>query len=185
MDTDNKRSSKQALIEAGFKVLHTNPGASLAEVASAAGVGRATLHRYFSSRERLVSELAQIAISEMDTAVEEACRHSQTAFEALRDSMQALIPLGDRYGFLMHEFVEQDEAVIAEFERQQRETEELVSAIMDEGKLDRAVPVRWVVRSYEYLIYAAWDSVYRQELTPAQAGDLAWRSLIQGTGVNT
>lgn len=182
MATINKLTSRDALIEAGFSVLHSNPGATLADVATAAGVGRATLHRYFASRELLVRELAQIAMDEMDVAVDEACRDSASAADALRDSLTALVPLGDRYGFLMMESLEQDETIMAEFDRIQRETEELVGAAVEEGAFDPLVPVSWIVRTYEYLIYTAWDSVRKEELTPTQAGDLAWRTLLSGVG---
>ena len=44
-------SSRDAIIEAAFAVFSKNPGAPLADVAGRAGVGRATLHRHFASRE--------------------------------------------------------------------------------------------------------------------------------------
>ena len=182
MTSVRKLSSRDALIEAGFTVLHNNPGANLSDVAQAAGVGRATLHRHFASRELLVRELAKIAMAEMDAAVDEACRDSATAADALRDCMAALVPLGDRYGFLMLESLEQDEVIMADFERQQRETEEWVVAATEEGLFDPQVPVDWIVRTYEYLIYTAWDSVRQQELTPAQASALAWRTFTSGVG---
>ena len=182
MKSRRRLTSREALLEAGFRVLHHNPGASLSDIAEEAGVGRATLHRHFSSRELLVSELAQTAIAEMDSAVEEACRDSVTAGAALRDALTALIPLGDRYGFLMHEPLDTDETLSAEFGRQQRETEELVLAAVEEGVFDPAVPVSWIVRADAYLIYTAWEGVREEEVTPTQAADLAWRTLTAGLG---
>ena len=49
--------AEATLLGAGLAFLSRNPAASLAEVAEVAGVGRATLYRYFSSRANLVRGL--------------------------------------------------------------------------------------------------------------------------------
>lgn len=180
-----KIATPDAIAEAGFRVLSRNPGANLAEVANAAGVTRATLHRYFPSRQALTAELAQRAIQEMEDAVEIACANSTTAGEALRDSLIALIPLGDRYGFLAHEELNHDAAIEAEFLRIQAETSEWIEAAKLEGVFDHAVPTAWINRAYDYLLYSAWDSVRAEETTPSQAADLAWRTLTSGLGTAT
>lgn len=182
MSPSQRPSARDALIEAGFQVLSRNPSAGLADIAETAGVGRATLHRYFPSREAFVSALAQLAIREMDDAVENACADSKTAGEALRDSFLALIPLGDRHGFLAHESLEHDPAIQAEFARLRRETVDLVAAAQEEGFLDAAVPTDWIVRAFDYLLYAAWESVRTDEATAKQAADVAWRTLTSGLG---
>ncbi|MEM1316029.1 MAG: helix-turn-helix domain-containing protein, partial [Pseudomonadota bacterium] len=48
-------SSRDAILEAAFQLYARRPDASLAEVAQRAGVGRATLHRHFGSREALIA----------------------------------------------------------------------------------------------------------------------------------
>ena len=55
-------SSRDAIIEAAFSVFSKNPSAALADVAERAGVGRATLHRHFASRDDLMRALSKIAI---------------------------------------------------------------------------------------------------------------------------
>ena len=95
-----KPSSLDAILEAAFELLASNPGASLADIATRAGVGRATLHRYFSSRDDLLLALAKAAMREMDDAVAAACADCPTHSDALYRSLEALVPLGDRYRFL-------------------------------------------------------------------------------------
>lgn len=175
-------STRDAVIEAAFAVFSRDPSTSLSTVANAAGVGRATLHRHFSSRDVLVRELAHIAINEMDEAVESACQNAQTAEQVLKLALQVLIPLGDRHGFLALVPMEHDEALQAEFERQTRETEEMIDAAKDEGTFDRTVPTAWLVQAYNYLLYAAWEAVRLEESTTRQAADLAWRTLTSGLG---
>ncbi len=175
-------STADAIVEAGFSVLSRNPGANIAEIASAAQVTRATLHRYFPSRAVLVAELAKRALAEMDAAVTSACHESASAGDVLRDSFTALIPLGDRHGFLAHEHLQLDDAIEAEFLQLQATTAQWIDAAKLEGVFDQHIPTEWINRTYDYLLYAAWDSVRRQETTPKQAAKLAWRTLTTGLG---
>ncbi|MEM1263100.1 MAG: TetR family transcriptional regulator [Pseudomonadota bacterium] len=182
--TTSSQTTVDALLDAGFQVFSRNPGANLADVAAAAGVTRATLHRYFPSRELLVQRLATQAIAEMDAAVDVACQHSVSAFATLKDCLLALIPLGDRHGFLAHEAVITDATVQAEFERQQREMVDLVDAAKSDGHIAPSLPTVWVIRAYDYLLYAAWEAVREQELVPTQAADAAWQTFAHGVGAS-
>lgn len=175
-------SAKAAIITASFELLVENPGASLAEIAKRAGVGRATLHRYFAGRDDLLLALARAAIREMDEAVNKACEGVQSSSDALFLCLEALVPLGDRYRFLANEPLDDHPDIAEEFARQDRETMALVEEAKHEGLFDRAVPTQWIVNSYEHLLYAAWASVTEQECTPSQATELAWRTLTNGLG---
>lgn len=173
-------SSRDAIIEAAFDVFSRNAGAPLSDIAERAGVGRATLHRHFSSRDDLIHALARIAIREMDEVVEAACADVTSYSEAMRVSLKVLIPLGDRHGFLALEPIEDDRDIQCEFDRQRRETEEMIDAVKREGLLDASVPTAWIVQAYDHLLYAGWETVKAGEATPAQAADLAWRTLVSG-----
>lgn len=175
-------SAKDAIIEAGFNVLSQDPSASLSEVAERAGVGRATLHRHFASRKELVRTLALIAIEEMDDAAEAACETASSYSDAFQRMLTALIPLGDRHGFLAREPIEDDPDIAAEFERQMNETRAMVEEAKREGLFDRGVPTAWITQAFDHLLYAAWESVKSGETTHRQAADLAWRTLTTGLG---
>ncbi|MEO1044506.1 MAG: helix-turn-helix domain-containing protein [Pseudomonadota bacterium] len=174
--------SKTALIEAAFAVLAENPVASLADIAERAGVGRATLHRHFAGRDDLILTLARTALEEMDIAAEQACADVATHGEALYYTLDALIPLGDRYRFLMREPIGDHPDIAAAIQRQDRETHAMVEAAKAEGLFDATIPTEWIVHAYGSLLYAAWEAVTAQDLTPAQASRLAWQTLISGLG---
>lgn len=182
MKNSIRPSTRDAIIEAAFAVFSKDPSAALSEVATLAGVGRATLHRYFASREDLIRHLAKVANQEMDDAVNAACADVASYSEAARKSLHALIPLGDRYGFLELEPIDDDPEVKAAYARQKRETEEMVDAAKGEGLFDTAIPTSWIVQAYDHLLYAGWESVKAGETTPDQAADLAWRTLTTGLG---
>ena len=175
-------SSRDALIEAAFSVFSKNPSAALADVAERAGVGRATLHRHFASRDDLMRALSKIAIKEMDDAVEVACADATSHSEIARLALQALIPLGDRHGFLALETGIEDPELQAAYEKDQRETAEMVDAAKGEGLFDTSVPTSWIVQAFDHLLYAGWESVKAGETTQDQAAALAWRTLIHGLG---
>ncbi|MEM8987051.1 MAG: helix-turn-helix domain-containing protein [Pseudomonadota bacterium] len=173
-------SARDALIEAAFAIFSRDPSASLSEVADKAGVGRATLHRHFKGRDDLIIALAKTAIAEMDAAAEAACEAALSETDALRRCFDALIPLGDRQGFLAREAIENHPDIKTEYARQLRETEEMVEAAKAEGAFDPAIPNTWIVQAYDSLLYAAWESVSAGALTHAQASELAWRTLTSG-----
>lgn len=175
-------SSRDAIIEAAFSVFSKNPSAALSDVAERAGVGRATLHRHFASRDDLMRALAIIASKEMEDAVETACADATSYSEVARLALQALIPLGDRHGFLALEGFTNDPEMQAAFEKEQRETAEMVDAAKGEGLFDTAVPTTWIVQAFDHLMYAGWESVKAGETTQDQAAALAWRTLIHGLG---
>ena len=175
-------STKDAIIDAAFDVLGRNRGASLSEVADRAGVGRATLHRQFANRDDLVRTLALVALEEMDEAAEAACESAQSYADALRLSLNALIPLGDRYGFLTFEPVDDDPELRDLVDRQMNETREMVEEAKREGAFDPNAPTDWITQAFDHLLYAAWESVRAGKATHTQAAELAWRTLTNGLG---
>ncbi|MEM9600140.1 MAG: TetR/AcrR family transcriptional regulator [Pseudomonadota bacterium] len=181
-----KPTSRQAVIEAAFETFARNPGASLADVAARAGVGRATLHRHFNSRDDLMAALAREAMAELDAAVDGATADAPTHTDGLRLALAAIVPLADRQWFLANEPVEQDPEIAAAYERDRAELATEIEAAKSEGTFSKSVPTAWIVETYENLIYTAWKLVREGEATPSQAADLAWRTLttgLQGTDI--
>lgn len=172
--------TRDAIIDAAFDVLSRDPSAPLSDVADRAGIGRATLHRYFASRDALVRALALIAIEEMDAVAEAACEDAPSYAEAFERMLTALIPLGDRHGFLALEPVDDDPAIAEAFARQQRETHDMVDEAKQEGVFDPGIPTAWIAQAFDHLLYAAWESVKAGEITHKQAAELAWRTLTAG-----
>jgi len=177
---DKNVSLKVNILYAGFDVFSQNPGASLAEVAAHAGVGRATLHRHFSGRADLVAEMALVASQELNAAVKEATRDTETYTDGLRIAFRAMLPLAQRYMFLATEPVDQDPRVADAYAGDKAELRDDIEQAKAEGTFDPAIPTIWIAQAYENLLFAGWAMVAAQEATPNQAADLAWRTLTQG-----
>lgn len=172
--------TRAAILEASFQIFNARPGASLEDVAKHAGVGRATLHRHFSSRKALMIALAHTATDELNAAVEAATADATSHTDGLKRALAAIIPLAERQWFLAHEPVLDDPAVAAAYASDMNQLCAEIDAAKAEGAFDEAVPTQWIASACENLTYAAWAMVRDGELTASQAADLAWRTLTNG-----
>ncbi|MEX3106905.1 MULTISPECIES: TetR/AcrR family transcriptional regulator [unclassified Streptomyces] len=77
--------------------------ATMDEVAKAAGIGRATLHRHFAGRDALVRALEAHGIEECETALDAARLDEGTAEDALRRLVRELEPSAALMAFLYTE----------------------------------------------------------------------------------
>ncbi|QIQ05695.1 TetR/AcrR family transcriptional regulator [Streptomyces liangshanensis] len=77
--------------------------ATMDEVARAAGIGRATLHRHFAGRDALVKALEELGIQEFETALDTARLDEGGAAEALRRLVAAVEPAAGLLAFLVTE----------------------------------------------------------------------------------
>ena len=83
--------------EAAIRLWADEPGAGVADVAAAAGVGRATLYRHFPTRDSLLEAIRHQGLADGEAAVE-ACRIDEgSATDALSRLLAAWLELGDRY----------------------------------------------------------------------------------------
>ena len=173
--------SKQALLTVAAAALARNPGASLNEVAAQAGIGRATLYRYFPSRKVLVRELAMAAIAAIDQVTAEVTAQKLPTDEALLEFLKGVVPLGDRFHFLVTETsAYQDPEVNAAYERQLSELDTFVIQLKQDGVIAPEVPNAWVTVAMDALIWAAWSAVYSGDLARNDAAILTYRTLLKG-----
>lgn len=178
---DKNVSTLHHILEAAFEVFSQNPGASLADVAQHAGVGRATLHRHFKGRDDLMVELTLVAARELEDAVNAAVADCETYAEGLERALAAILPMAARHMFLATEPAANDPRVAAVYAAQTRDLAHDIDVAKAEGAFDAHVPTEWIVQAYDNLIYAGWAMVMAGDATPKQAAALAWRTLTQGT----
>lgn len=173
-------SSKQAIIEAAFERFNNNPKASLADIATHAGVARATLHRLFAGRNDLLIAMTLQAIEETELAANQASKDSPNYSDALEQIFKAMIPLGNRHGFLAQQLPLNHPKVKRLLQQQQHDMDQLITNAKTEGFFSPHLSNAWITQTYDHMIHAAWMMIRSEQSTTQQATDLAWHTLTHG-----
>ena len=94
------------ILDAAARVLAAEgEQASMSDVAVAAGVARATVYRYFPTRQALLDRLLEIATADARTRLSAARVDAVRPEEALRRAVGALLDVGDYFVVLARERV--------------------------------------------------------------------------------
>lgn len=93
-----------AILEGAARTLAAHgQAASMNDVAAAAGVARATVYRYFPTRQVLLEELALRALREADDRIGSARIEEVSTQEAVARVVRALVDIGDGFVVLARE----------------------------------------------------------------------------------
>ncbi len=81
------------VLRAAAALLTRKATATMDEVARAAGIGRATLHRQFAGRDALVRALEELGLQELEAALDAAAIDEGPEDEAVRRLVSAVEPV--------------------------------------------------------------------------------------------
>jgi TetR/AcrR family transcriptional repressor of mexCD-oprJ operon len=135
-----------AILEAAAAVLAERGGqASMADVAAAAGMARATVYRYFPNREALLEALERVAVDEAGERLQ-AGRLDQIAVpDAFERAVRALVAVGDYFVVVSRDSARLD---TAEFEqRVALPLRELIERAQSLGEMRHDLPASWLMES--------------------------------------
>ena len=176
-------SRKQQLLLASGRVLATNHGATLGEIAERIGIGRATLQRYFPKRQDLLREIALDALREIDIALDSVLRTDVRPEESLLLMFELLAPLGDRYFYLVsYPDLMDFEDVAKAYEQQLDRLNIFVQDLKQRDVFAPDIPTAWIVQTIDLLIWGAWYAVDSGSVARNDAALLASRTLMRGLG---
>ena len=134
-----------AIVEAAAAVLAERGDASMSDVASAAGVARGTVYRYFQGRESLLEALGSVAVEEAGQGLAAARLDEVAIEEAFTRAVRALVLVGDYFVVLARERASVDPA---EFDRR---ITGILRALVERGRtlgeIRADVPVAWLVET--------------------------------------
>jgi AcrR family transcriptional regulator len=181
----SRRGAKRPLLDVVAEALVAQPGASLAEVAQAAGISRTTLHTQYATRDELVRAVGLRATEIWEQAVDRVADEPGTQ-AGLRGLLGAMIESGPQLTFLWRNPVlDEDE----ELTRRYIEVETRCLAVLDrarsEGVLAASAPDWWLLQTVYALVYTAAEAVQFGKLAPLDAPDLALSTLLHGLGAPT
>jgi len=171
--------ARRALMDSAATLMADNPGITFMEIAKNAGIGRATLYRHFSSREELIRALSLEAVQAVDKASEGIMEKATSFADAILMSLEAVIPLGNRYYFLTRLPELEDEEVLAHTSRHNAELLYLIKEAQKEGSIDSAVPAKWAATLFDSLVYSTWTLQKLGEISEEQLHQLARDTLIK------
>ena len=179
--------TKTALFEAAchlFAQSTQSRSPSLAEIATEAGVGRATLHRHFSTRDQFLDDMAVWALKTLDKAGTNASYKAKSFEDAFWRIIEALIPHGDKYHFLIREGQTLNQPKIKKaLAKSDKDMKGLITHLQELEILNPAFSPDWINSVVDSLIYAAWEHIQKGDLAPNAAGDLVKQTLINGFGL--
>lgn len=142
-----------AIVAAAAELLANRAeAASMADVAAAAGLARATVYRYFPTREALLDRVAEVAIADAGARLEEARLDSVAPAEAVARAVRAFFDVGDYFIVLARERVRVDAA------RRERLIEQPLRRMFARGQKKRVfrgdVPPEWLASALLSLVEA-------------------------------
>ncbi len=94
---------REQVLRSAAALLTRKSTATMDEVAKAAGIGRATLHRHFAGRDALVRALESLGIQEFEAALDAAALDEGHSEQALRRLIAAVEPSAGLLSFLVTE----------------------------------------------------------------------------------
>jgi TetR/AcrR family transcriptional regulator, mexCD-oprJ operon repressor len=90
--------TEAAIIDSAATILAMRGGvASMDEIATSAGIGRATLYRYFPNRESLLSAMAATSVQELAERISEAKLYTVPFDEGIARVVRAVLATGSKY----------------------------------------------------------------------------------------
>lgn len=183
LSSDGRRAvgdrNRVAILEAAIGVLGAEPDAGIAEVAAAAGVGRATVYRHFASRDELIEALRLHAGEEARERFALARVDDGDPVEALERMVAAMLALGDRYRVI---FPPEEQARRRRSEVLLKPLTRLIGRAQAEGAIDPELPPAWVVASLRALLRAAVGEIEGRRLARDAAARRVVRTLVRGVG---
>ena len=174
--------NRAALLDAAADVLAVAPQASLGEVATRAGLGRATLYRHFDSRDALRAAIREEALSRASVALAGADLADCGTREALRRAATVLVPLGMRFRILLAEGAGTDADFLAARNEALAPLMAVLARGVEAGELSGVPNTAWLGMVLAGLLMTAVQAAAAGLIDPAEAGPLVADAFIDGFG---
>ena len=170
------------LIAKASEVLATRPTATMDEIAEGVGVSRATLFRRFPSRERLISELCDVAATKYVEAVDRSDPEQDDPESALRRVLTNLAELAPSYGLLAFQPLraEDEERLLTQVAQADQRLRRLVERGQAKGVFRPDLPAAWITTATAWLVVGAADGLRLGDLARRDVPRLVSETLING-----
>ncbi len=184
--------TRERILVAAQRHLNRHPTASLAELAAAAEVGRATLHRYFPGREDLLQELGarsldrwELSLAEAGVAAAAAGDDAAAMRGCLLDLLSRYVADSDDFGFALTDtFLLSSEAHMARSQELFEREVDFYAAAQRAGALRDDVPAVWLGHAVYGLLVAAREALRLGDVPRRGLEDLVLTTLLAGSAAS-
>lgn len=186
--TTNGKDKRDLVLGAAQRLLNLDATASMAAIAEAGGISRATLHRHFPTREALLSELGTRSLDRweqrLDTA---AAEHALAPGDAEQMSAVVATLVGNYvedardFGFALTDHVILADATLVERTEQLTSREAaLWATAQDLGVLRRDLPARWICHAVYGVLVAGREASRLGDVAPRDLAGLVLSTFTTG-----
>jgi AcrR family transcriptional regulator len=163
-----------AIITAAGDLFGRGQSPSMGEVATAAGVRRATLYAHFPSREELLDVVVEHTMTHTDEALTALALDDDPADVAVERLVRTSWPILDRYRRLRTVALTElgAERLRRHHDRTLRHIDRLIRRGQDDGLFRTDLPLDWLITTFYAVLHAAADEADAGRITPADAPGL-------------
>ena len=174
--------TEAALVRSLALTLSENPGATLQELATAAGVSRATLYRFAATREQVLEVTRNHAIQVIIRIQDSAALEALPPRDALRQLITRHIEEREFCVFLVSQIAPyfNNHSVPAECLRLEERMDSFFARAQEQGELRRDVPSRWLTDLFFGVLFALCESEFRGRIARCDMQRLFEEAFLNG-----
>ncbi|KXK63129.1 hypothetical protein AWW66_04940 [Micromonospora rosaria] len=177
-ESGSRTRTRQAILDAAIEVLGQNAAASLGEIATAAQVGRTTLHRYFPERSDLLAAVSAEGAARLRRADERARLDEGTGAAAFHRLCTEYFDLGGLLSLLFAE----PQLITDPYWSEEGCDDDFVAMVARghaDGTIDPALPADWLQSTLWSQLYGGWSYLAEHDISRHEVLTLVTRTLTK------
>ena len=170
------------ILEVAEVVLSKDPTATLEKIAAAAGVARTTLYRRFATREALINAMSELAMREVEQAIDEGRPETAPPMVAFHEITANLIEIKSGWRFTMNQVAGLRGTAAEIHERIFDKCMRLLERTQAVGAIRPEVDLTWARGAYHALIEQAFRERAENGGDPDALAERLIDTLFNGIG---